>query len=67
MIVSSVKRVFRKTDPNLIGLPDNYPERYIWDRPFNEIVFVVHSKTGTIYRPGSGPRSPDTTDGHPSR
>ncbi|MCI1751294.1 MAG: hypothetical protein LKM36_00045 [Flavobacteriales bacterium] len=67
MIVSSVKRVFRKTDPNLTGLPDNYPERYIWERPFNEIVFVVHSKTGTIYRPGSGPRSPDTMDGHPTR
>ena len=48
LTVLAAKRVFRKTevyknDATSIGI--------VWDNPFNEITFVIHSKTGTIYLP----------------
>lgn len=43
--VYEVKRVYRKVDlyDKIISLGD------VWDKPFNEIVFLIHSKTGTIF------------------
>lgn len=48
LAVLAAKRVFRKTD----FYKDNISlAGFIWDKPFNEITFVIHSKTGTIFLP----------------
>lgn len=50
--VSNARRVYRKT-PAYIN--DNTPAvkeiGEIWDKPFNELTFSIHSKTGTIFLP----------------
>lgn len=50
MNVCEAKRVYRKTSvysdvTNGLAIGEN------WDRPFNELTFAIHSKTGTIYLP----------------
>ena len=48
--VYEVKRVYRKIQ--LYEMPQEKKELgEVWDKPFNEIVFIKHSKTGTIVRP----------------
>lgn len=47
--VFNAKRVYRKTDvysevTDGISIGDN------WDKPFNELTFLIHSKTDSIYR-----------------
>lgn len=51
MLVNCVRRVFQKSDVDPSRKKDQYPHGYVWDRPFNEIVFLKHADTGTIYRP----------------
>jgi hypothetical protein len=54
MNVFEAKRVFRKV--NFYPRDSNGNEivcisnDYLWDEPFNEIEFLIHSKTGTIFR-----------------
>jgi len=46
--VYEAKRVYRKTSVYLDATNgDNIGEN--WDKPYNELTFSVHSKTGTIY------------------
>jgi len=50
--VFEAKRVFRKAD---VYVDNNTPAvksvGETWDKPFNELVFLIHSKTGTIFFP----------------
>jgi hypothetical protein len=46
--VLAAKRVFRKTD---FYKDNKLRAGFIWDKPFNEITFVIHSNTGTIFLP----------------
>ncbi len=50
--VSEAKRVFIKVDvyENNVSV-NNIPFGITWGKPFNELTFVIHSKTGTIYLP----------------
>lgn len=48
--VYSVKRVYGK-EPVLEDVTDGREIGENWVSPVNEITFMVHSKTGTIYRP----------------
>ena len=50
--VSAVKRVFTKVDVYKKNITANVlPFGVAWGKPFNEITFVIHSKTGTIFLP----------------
>lgn len=51
LLILCVRRVFQKED--ILSKPkDRYPHGYVWRRPFNEIVFLKHAQTGTIFLPG---------------
>lgn len=47
--ILTCERVFRKTP--IYASEKEYPSGYRWDTPFNQIVFVKHSLTGTIFLP----------------
>lgn len=52
--VFNAKRVFRKEDIYTnqgVGEGNEMPKGTAWCIPFNEIEFVMHSKTGTIFSP----------------
>ncbi len=50
--VSAAKRVFMKVDVYKNNISANeMPFGIAWGEPFNEITFVIHSKTGTIFLP----------------
>lgn len=51
LCVLEARRVFSKTP---LHTPDEEGCEYmgeVWDKPHNEIVFLKHDKTGTIFRP----------------
>lgn len=48
--VHEAKRTYRKTDVYQ-DVTSGSSIGEIWEPPFNELIFVLHSKTGTIYRP----------------
>lgn len=48
--ISDTRRIYRKT-PVYSDVTNGGVIGMNWDKPFNEITFSVHSKTGTIYRP----------------
>ena len=47
--VHQVRRVWRKADEHENEKGPNHSQ--CWGQPFNEIVFLHHAQTGTIYRP----------------
>ena len=52
MVVLEAKRVYRKEDVYEGNVTVNsLPFGIAWSSPFNEITFVIHSKTGTIFLP----------------
>lgn len=50
MNVITAKRVYSKEDV-LSEVENGESIGEAWSGPFNELEFVIHSKTGTIYRP----------------
>jgi hypothetical protein len=52
LCVNECKRVYRKID---VYKKDNISDEISigksWDKPFNEIIFLKHSETGTIFLP----------------
>lgn len=48
--VFDARRVYRKTSVYSDVTNGNDIGKN-WDKPFNELTFLIHSKTGTIYRP----------------
>jgi len=51
LCVLEVKRVFRKVDQYLKEKGKLLSIGMVWDKPFNEIIFMRHSETGTIFLP----------------
>jgi hypothetical protein len=52
LCVHECRRVFRKTDAYVNDNTINVRSiGEIWDEPFNEITFLKHSQTGTIFLP----------------
>lgn len=54
LAVLEAKRVYRKEDLyNSNVTENNLPFGMVWSNPVNELTFVIHSKTGTIFLPSS--------------
>ena len=49
LTVLAAKRVYKKAD---VYISKTKHIGFAWEKPFNEITFVIHSKTGTISLPG---------------
>lgn len=52
--ILSVRRVYDKEQINPNDLNDHkniFPSGYAWAKPYNEIVFIKHAETGTIFLP----------------